>query len=100
MTKITVMTGALAVALMFAIPQIVSAAPKGCPKGVKQNVKVGQSANAIRGGSKNTIESNIGSVDCKNVKGRVKQNVKVKSSSNTIQGGSKNKIKSNIGTIK
>jgi len=100
MTKITVMTGALAVALMFAIPQVVSAQSKGCPKGVNQNVNVGQSANAIAGGNKNKIESNIGSVDCKNVKGNVKQNVNVGSSSNTIRGGSKNKIKSNIGTIK
>lgn len=62
MTKITVMTGALAVALMFAIPQIVSAAPKGCPQGVNQNVNVGKSANAIAGGSKNKIKSNIGTI--------------------------------------
>ncbi len=99
MTKITVMTGALAVALMFAIPQVVSA-QKGCPKGVNQNVNVGQSANAIAGGNKNKIASNIGTVDCKKLRGPINQNVNVGKSSNVIRGGSKNKIKSNIGTVK
>jgi len=100
MTKLTVMTGAFAVALMFAIPQVVSAAPQGCPKGVKQTVKVTKSGNTIRGGNKNTIENNIASVDCKNLKGKIKQNVTVKGNQNTIKGGSKNKIKNNIGSVK
>lgn len=100
MTKLTVMTGALGVALMFAIPQVASAAPQGCPKGVKQTVKVKNSGNTIRGGNRNKIENNIASVDCENLKGKIKQNVTVKGNQNTIRGGSKNKIENNIGSVK